>query len=97
VSTRAKRIIVLGATSAIAELTARIWAAEGARLILVGRNAARLNDIAADLKARGADEATTWLLDCANADATSQLNIMVEALGGLDVLLLAYGSLGDQA
>jgi len=97
VSTGTKRIIVLGATSAIAELTARIWAAEGARLVLVGRNAARLNDIAADLKARGAEDATTWPLDCAKADATSQLDSMVETLGGLDVLLLAYGVLGDQA
>ena len=39
----------------------------------------------------------SWPLDCANADAASQLDKMVEALGGLDVLLLAYGTLGDQA
>jgi short-subunit dehydrogenase len=91
-----KRIIILGATSAIAEMTARIWAEERARLILVGRNAARLNDIVADLKARGADDATAWLLDCASADATYELSKMVDALGGLDILLLAYGTLGDQ-
>jgi decaprenylphospho-beta-D-erythro-pentofuranosid-2-ulose 2-reductase len=96
-SGRAQRIVILGAASGIAEMTARIWAAEGARLILVGRDAARLEDIATDLKMRGADGATTWPLDCANADAASQLDKMVEALGGLDVLLLAYGTLGDQA
>jgi decaprenylphospho-beta-D-erythro-pentofuranosid-2-ulose 2-reductase len=96
-SGRALRIVILGAASSIAEITARIWAAEGARFILVGRDEARLDDIATDLKARGADGATTWPLDCANADAASQLNKMVEALGGLDVLLLAYGALGDQA
>src|SRR5690242_5928648 len=93
---RAQRIIILGATSAIAEMTARIWAAEGARFILVGRDVARLNEIGTDLKARGADCARTWPLDCAMPDAASQLAKMVETLGGLDVLLLAYGALGDQ-
>jgi decaprenylphospho-beta-D-erythro-pentofuranosid-2-ulose 2-reductase len=97
VSGTAQRIVILGAASSIAEMTARIWAAEGARFILVGRNAVRLEEIAADLKARGADGATAWPLDCANADAVSQLNDMVKTLGGLDVLLLAYGTLGDQA
>jgi decaprenylphospho-beta-D-erythro-pentofuranosid-2-ulose 2-reductase len=93
---RAKRIIILGATSAIAEMTARIWAAEGARFILVGRDAARLEDISADLKTRGAIGVNTWPLDCADANAELQLNKMVELLGGLDILLLAYGSSGDQ-
>ena len=96
-STQGQRIVILGAGSAIAEATARIWAAEGARFILVGRDEARLEDIAADLKTRGANCATAWPLDCANADAASQLDKMEEALGGLDVLLLAYGALGDQA
>lgn len=96
-SGQAQRIVILGAGSAIAETTARIWAAEGARLILVGRDAARLENVAADLKTRGADGATPWPLDCANADAAAQLDKMVEALGGFDVLLLAYGAFGDQA
>lgn len=96
-SGQAQRIVILGAGSAIAETTARIWAAEGARLILVGRDAARLENVAADLKTRGAEGATPWPLDCANADAAAQLDKMVEALGGLDVLLLAYGAFGDQA
>lgn len=96
-SGRAQRIVILGAASSIAEMTARIWAAESARFILVGRDADRLENIASDLKTRGADGATTWPLDCANADAASQLDKMVEALGGLDVLLLAYGTFGDQA
>jgi decaprenylphospho-beta-D-erythro-pentofuranosid-2-ulose 2-reductase len=96
-SGQAQRVVILGAGSAIAEATARIWAAEGARLILVGRDATRLENVAADLKTRGAVRATPWLLDCANADAIGELDKMVEALGGLDILLLAYGSLRDQA
>src|SRR5258708_6727418 len=92
-----KRIVILGATSAIAEATARIWAREGARFVLVGRNKERLAAIAADLRQRGAGEAISVDLDCAKADARAALGEMVTVLGGLDVLLLAYGVLGDQA
>jgi short-subunit dehydrogenase len=96
-SGQVQRIVILGAGSTIAEATARIWAGEGARFILVGRDAARLDNIAAHLKTLGANDAMPWPLDCASADAATQLDQMVEALGGLDVLLLAYGVLGDQA
>jgi decaprenylphospho-beta-D-erythro-pentofuranosid-2-ulose 2-reductase len=92
-----KRIIILGATSAIAEVTARIWAAEGANFVLVGRDAERLKNIAEDLKTRGATGARTWPLDCANANAEVELGRMVEMLGYLDILLLAYGISNVQA
>jgi decaprenylphospho-beta-D-erythro-pentofuranosid-2-ulose 2-reductase len=92
-----ERIVILGAASAIAEATARIWATRAARLVLVGRNATRLEAIADDLKTRGAVQAIPWALDCATADARAQLDKIVQKLGGLDVLLLAYGLLGDQA
>ena len=48
------RVVILGALSAIATATARIYAKEHAALVLVGRNEARLSALAADLKARGA-------------------------------------------
>ena len=50
-----KRVVILGATSGIAEAAARIWAARGARFGLVARNAEKLSAVAADLKARGAE------------------------------------------
>ena len=62
----------------------------------MGRNAERLEAIAGDLKARGAAQADTLVADCAEVDATSELTRIVEMLGGLDVVLLAYGVLGDQ-
>lgn len=92
-----QRIVILGATSAIAEATARLWAARGAKIILAGRNEARLNEIAADLKARGARETIDWPLDFVSADASAELAKMVARLGGLDILLLAYGALGDHS
>jgi len=91
-----ERIVILGAGSAIARATARLWAARGARLVLVGRDQDRLNAVAADLVARGAAQADCVALDCASADAAAELAKMVETLGGLDILLLAYGVLGDQ-
>jgi decaprenylphospho-beta-D-erythro-pentofuranosid-2-ulose 2-reductase len=92
-----QRIVILGATSAIAEAAARLWATRGARIVLAGRNEARLNEIAADLKARGAGETFDWPLDFVSADASAELAKMVDHLGGLDILLLAYGALGDHA
>ena len=45
-----KKILVLGATSGIAEATCRIWAAQGASLFLVARNPEKLAAVAADLQ-----------------------------------------------
>ncbi len=89
--------IVLGALSAIGEATARLYAAEGARLVVAGRNEMRLKQIADDLKVRGAAECLTWPIDLATADAVAEFAKMVAALGGhVDAVLLFYGVLGDQ-
>lgn len=95
-SGQGQRIVILGAASAIAEASARIWASRGARLVLVGRDQSKLDSIAADLVTRGAAQAVPVALDCASADARARLDEMVATLGGLDILLLAYGALGDQ-
>ena len=90
----AQHILIIGASSAIAEATARSYAAEGASLLLVGRNARRLEAIAADLQLRGAASATTYVLD---ADALDAHDAMLEAawlrLGTVDLALIAHGNL----
>jgi short-subunit dehydrogenase len=90
-----QRIVILGALSAIAEAAARLWAAQGARMLLAGRDAAKLAAVAADLRLRGA-EVETEKLDLAGADAGGAFKAMAARLGGADVVLLAYGTLGDQ-
>jgi decaprenylphospho-beta-D-erythro-pentofuranosid-2-ulose 2-reductase len=91
------KVIMLGATSAIAEATARLYAAEGAELLLVGRQGERLAAIADDLRLRGAARADTAVRDlAADDDAAAVLAGFVETLGGVDHVLLAYGTLGDQ-
>jgi NAD(P)-dependent dehydrogenase (short-subunit alcohol dehydrogenase family) len=89
-----KRIVILGALSAIAEQAARLWAGERAHLVLAGRDAARLDAVAADLRLRGASihvVAANLAADGAERD----LAAMAEQLGGVDIVLLAYGVLGE--
>ena len=92
-----KKILVLGATSGIAEATCRIWAGQGARLFLVGRNAAKLEVVAADLRTRGAAEVFTAVVDLDDTARHPELLAhAVNSLTGLDVAYLAHGVLGDQ-
>jgi short-subunit dehydrogenase len=90
-----QKIIVLGAGSAIAEAASRLWAEQGAHFLLVGRNGTQLDEIAGDLRVRGA-QVETHVGDLANADAIESFQEMADRLGGIDVVLLAYGALGDQ-
>lgn len=93
-----RRILILGATSAIAEAVARRYAGLGARLFLVARSAERLEAVAADLRARGAESVDSAAADLASVTGHSALLDRAWAsLGGLDVALLAYGVLPDQA
>jgi decaprenylphospho-beta-D-erythro-pentofuranosid-2-ulose 2-reductase len=92
------RILIVGATSAIASETARAYAGEGARLFLIGRNAAKLASVADDLRVRGAAEVHTALLDVAQIPHHAQvIDSAVSTLGGLDVALIAHGSLPVQS
>jgi decaprenylphospho-beta-D-erythro-pentofuranosid-2-ulose 2-reductase len=92
-----KKILVIGATSAIAEHCARIWASRGDALYLVARNEERLQSIAADLKVRGAVQADTYCTDLNELDQHLFLLDAAEAkLGGLDTVLIAHGTLSDQ-
>lgn len=92
-----QKILIIGATSAIAEASARLWAARGDALFLVGRNAARLDAIAADLRVRGAASVGCFAMDATDHAAHApMLEAASAALGGLDVALIAHGTLPDQ-
>jgi short-subunit dehydrogenase len=88
------KVIVLGALSAVAEQTARLYAAEGAELMLAGRDHDRLEAVAADLKVRGAAKAEVAALDLAAEAGEARFQALVAALGGVDHVILAYGVLG---
>lgn len=91
------KLAIFGATSAIAIETARCFAADGADIALVARNAAKLEGVRNDLLARGARSATAIAADLAELDALPALVQQVDAaLGGLDAALIAHGELSDQ-
>lgn len=87
-------LLVVGATSDIAEATARRFAAAGYALQLAGRDEAALAAIAADLELRHRVAVTVHRCDVVEAEDRAAL------LGGLPVLpdavVCAIGLLGDQ-
>lgn len=93
-----RRILIVGANSAIAEATARLFAARGDALCLVARDAARLATLAADLAVRGAVRTATATLDVTDfAAQAAVIDTAERELGGLDTVLIAHGTLSDQA
>jgi len=58
-----RKILIIGATSAIAQATAKLFAQQHDALFLVGRDADKLEAIAADLKVRGAHQVDYTALD----------------------------------
>jgi len=92
------RVVILGALSAIAIATARIYASEGAALLLAARNDERLKGLADDLRARGAAQVETAALDFETgaSEAGAHLARWRQQLGGIDHVLVIYGYLGSQ-
>jgi len=77
--------------------TARLLAAEGASLYLAARNVDRLTVVASDLRLRGAQYVAEAVIDLDNTTLHSALiGDVIQQLGGLDLVLLAHGVLGDQ-
>lgn len=92
-----KRVLIVGATSAIAEASARIFASRGDALYLVARKTDLLESIAADLKVRGASQVGFETLDATEMDSHEALLDRAErTIGALDTVLVAYGTLSNQ-
>lgn len=93
-----RKVLIVGAGSAIAEACARRFAAGGDMLCLCARHAGRLEALAADLRVRGAPVVAIEVLDANDvAGHAPMLDRATAALGGLDTVLIAHGTLSDQA
>jgi short-subunit dehydrogenase len=91
------KILVIGATSAIAEHCSRLWAERGDELYLVARNEDRLKTISTDLKVRGAAEAHRQSMNLNEMKShTLMLDAAEKAMGGIDMVLIAHGTLPKQ-
>lgn len=93
-----KRIVIVGATSAIAERCARLWANESpAEMILVGRSHAKLEIIAADLRVRAPKSTVTSIeTDFLDPDQIQLLADQLCQAEPVDIVLVAHGSLPAQ-
>lgn len=91
---QSKNVLILGATSAVAADVARIYAHRGHRLYLIARNAAKLDALASEL-----EEAVVGI-EAGDLNQLEHNEMRVarafDALGTVDVVLVAHGLLGDQ-
>lgn len=92
-----QNIIIIGATSAIAKEVAKLYAIEKANLYLIARDTSKLNTMKQDLMVRGANTVQTAQFDANQFDSHQALiEQAFEAVGCVDVLLVAHGSLPNQ-
>lgn len=93
-----KRIVIVGATSAIAEQCARLWAKESpSEMILLGRNQEKIERVGADLRVRTPDTTITCIqADCLDPDHIQALADRICNAGAVDIVLIAHGSLPTQ-
>ncbi|MEO7863983.1 MAG: SDR family oxidoreductase [Nitrospirales bacterium] len=92
-----KKVLIIGATSAIAQEVSKCFAQDSAWLFLVGRSQGKLTIIAEDLLIRGAGKVESLSLDLDNLGLHGELVLTAtKALGGLDVALIAHGTLPNQ-
>lgn len=94
-----KKIVLVGATSGIARQCARRWVESGpAQFVLVGRDATRLEEIAADLRTRGGETTRAEVLVGDFLDPAAVAQTVAASLrdGPPDIVLIAHGTLPDQ-
>lgn len=99
-----QHIVIIGATSAMAEHCARLWvqtaaaASTSLRLTLVGRDEARTQRVADDLRVRSPQSnVQVMTTEFVNASAIQQTVNVITAQAPVDIVLIAHGVLSDQA
>jgi len=94
-----RKILILGANSAIAQAMARIFVAKGDALFLIGRNPEKLAVLEKDLRVRaiGGGKIGSYPADLNQVEKHSELiQKATDFLGGLDTVVMAQGELGNQ-
>jgi short-subunit dehydrogenase len=92
-----ENLLIVGATSAIAEAFARRYAPTGASFYLAARDQDKLSAVADDLRVRGAGRVETHPFDAADASAhAAVLEGASSHLASLDIAVVAYGTLPNQ-
>ncbi len=92
-----KRALVTGGASGIGLATARLLAAERARLALLDIDAARLDEAAAELRGGGAEVVTIVASVAEPAEVRDAFAELDARWGGLDILVNNAGVIGKRA
>ncbi len=91
------KILILGATSPIARALALRFAENGAALVLAARDLTEAERIAADVGVRTGATAAAAPFDATDlASHPAVLRSAIASLGGLDGVVAAFGTLGDE-
>jgi NAD(P)-dependent dehydrogenase (short-subunit alcohol dehydrogenase family) len=94
----ALRVLILGATSPIARALALRFARDGATVYLAARDLEEARRIACDLNVRSGARALVGAFDARDIDAHPRVvQDAIAELGGLDGVVVAFGTLGDEA
>ena len=92
-----RKVLIIGATSAIAQATARLLAAHGAEFVLWARNEEKLRSVVQDLNARFESKISTACFEFSDYEAQRAfLQRAIESLGRIDLALIAHGALPPQ-
>lgn len=93
---RPQCVLLLGATSDLGQAICRRWEGSLTRLLLAGRPSGHRDELVEQWRARGVD---TIAVDFDADDPSAHAAIVAEAFAGgdVDVVMLAFGVLGDQA
>ncbi|MBB2486772.1 SDR family NAD(P)-dependent oxidoreductase [Mitsuaria sp. WAJ17] len=95
-----RRIVIVGASSAMAERCARLWLLQSpdCELILLGRHAERLQRVAGDLRVRAPQASISCrVLDFSDPEAIASAAADCSQPRAPDLVLIAHGLLPDQA
>ncbi len=89
---KGKNVLITGSTSGVGKATAQIFAAEGANIVISGRNKTRAEDIAGELKDAYGVHAVGIAADLEVKDAAEKLfEDAANVLGHLDILVNSAG------
>lgn len=92
-----KNILIVGATSTIAQEIAKIYAKDNSQIVLWGRNKQALDVISSDLKVRGASIPLLIAHDLNDIQAhDGYIDQVWSAIKNVDLVVLAHGVLGNQ-
>jgi uncharacterized protein len=88
-----KLVLITGASSGIGEATAKLYAAKGAQVLLLARNAARLETVAGAIRGAGG-AARSYPVDLTDAAATAEMARCIEREAGIPDILINNAGAG---